>query len=63
MDHLSGEGAFNKPQDQVQAIPEIVLKDIKITVETALLNTPDDGTPSLNFADLKQEPNKTYQVC
>lgn len=60
MEHLCGEGNFNKPSDQAQAIPESVLKDIKHTAEISLLNTHKDATPPLNFPNIKQEPNATF---
>lgn len=53
-EQLSGEGDFERPQDQAQDLPEAVLKDIKRAAETALLQTPDDTTPTLNFANIRQ---------
>lgn len=60
MDHLWGEGDFEKAQDQADTIPAEVLKDIKEAAHKALLSLPTPGVPSSNFVSVKQVPGKNF---
>lgn len=49
VEHLSGEGQLEKPQEQAQHLHKAILEDIKNTAESALFQTPDGTTPQQNF--------------
>lgn len=60
VEQLAGEGELQKPNDQVNTIPEATLQDISIAAKTSLLLTPDDSIPTLHFANIKQGVDESF---
>lgn len=60
IEHLSREDNVECSQDQAQGLPEAVLRNIRKAPKTALLLTPDDATPTLNFADIRQGSEESF---
>lgn len=54
LDHLFGEGEFQKTQDQASTIPDEVLGELKEAAKTAFFQVPTPSMPSRKFAFLKK---------
>lgn len=48
-DRLAAEGAHNQPGDQAANLPRHALDDIKNAARKALMQVPDDNTPTLDL--------------
>ncbi|KAF2976932.1 hypothetical protein EK904_014844 [Melospiza melodia maxima] len=59
MDAFSGEGVFNRPEDQA-ALSVDVLTEIKLAAKTALLKISDSSTPSQSFSAIHQGVNEPF---
>lgn len=58
MDALSGEGEFDKPEDQA-LLPLDALNDIKNAAHIVLLKIPDGKTPLQDFSAIHQDINES----
>lgn len=61
LEHLTGEGDWEKGQDQAAVIPSPVLKEIKEVARVAFFSVPMPGMPVQRFATMTQEPGE--DIC
>lgn len=60
-EHLTGEGDWEKSQDQGAVIPSPVLREIKEVGRVAFFSVPVPGMPAQRFATMTQEPGE--DIC
>lgn len=54
LDHLCGQDAWIKPQEQAANIPEVALQDIKQAAQRAVFLTPTAATRYIHFTQVLQ---------